>query len=136
MPNAGIQACCSTNWNSALAGSNFSQTSRVARNTTTEMPTASVRISRAFRLSRLSTSSRTSAPAIGSPMSEVRIGKFMSGSVPEIEAENQHHAENERRGVRADRPRLQPAQDRAGVGERLADAVDRAVDDPRVDHAP
>ena len=113
MPNAGIQAWRSTNWKSAdcrveTAPEQQRLGERRARDTTS----AILRTSARCRLVAAARRAAARAPAIGSATSEASRHRERSSS-PEIEAENQRRRPRKRRGVRADRAGLQPAQDRA-----------------------
>src|SRR5260221_14692440 len=77
MPNAGIQACRSTNWNSADAGLKRLHISSVSPNTSTDTTSAMLRASRASPSSSR-TKSSTIAPAIGRAISVERIGNVIS----------------------------------------------------------
>src|SRR5437867_10449927 len=147
MPNAGIHACRSTNWKSAVAGLNRLHSSNVSTNTSTETTRVVPRTSGACCSSRPMNSS-SQAPTIGSAMSEVSIGKLMSAvnfgvlrllcvdSAPQVVPQDQHDAENQRHRISTDRSGLYSAQLLARAGDDAAHEIDRAVDAARVDDLP
>src|SRR5262249_11955831 len=79
----------------------------------------------------------TIAPPMGTPMITERIGKSITSA-----ARPHERVEQQRRGAARDAGRVAPHVAVLHVAQRarqrlatLADAVDRTVDDPRVDHA-
>ena len=127
MPNDGIQAWRSTNWKSADAGLKRAHKQQRLGEDQHRHDERDAADRRSFSSSSRRTSS-SSEPTIGSATSEVRIGN--GHHAPQVVPEDQHDAEKQRHRVGADRSGLQPAQDSADPADRLAHAVDRAVDEP------
>ncbi len=75
MPKAGIQAWRSTNWKSPDAGLKRLHSSSDSAKTSSEIVNAILRTAGALCSSSPRTKSSRMAPASGSAMSEVRIGK-------------------------------------------------------------
>src|SRR4051812_23094000 len=137
MPNAGIHACRSTNWNSPEDTLKRLHSSSVSANTSSEMTSAMLRASGALCSSSPRTSSSRMAPATGNATSDERIGKCITvESAPQVVPQDGDDAEEHRRRVGADRPGLQPAQQVAGAADGLSDAVDRGVNHLHVNHLP
>ncbi len=82
MPKAGIHDARSTNWKSAEAGSKRAQSSSVSPNTASDTTSATCRARPARCSSRLPTRRMRIAPATGSAMSDVRIGKVIRPAAP------------------------------------------------------
>ena len=82
MPNAGIQSYRSTNWKSADVASNWAHSSSVCAKTSADTMSATWRMRGSFSGVSFRNSS-ASAPAIGTPMSVLRMGNVIStGSTP------------------------------------------------------
>src|SRR3954471_9051761 len=145
MPNAGIHACRSTNWKSPDDTLKRLHSSTVSANTSSETTSAILRASGALCSSSPRTSSSRMAPATGNATRDERIGKGITvepaqriqrSSAPQVVPQDRDDAEEQGRGVGADRPGLQPPQQVARAADGLADAVDRAVNHLDVDHLP
>src|SRR4051812_42535723 len=133
MPKAGIQACRSTNWKSAEAGSKRDHSSSVSANTSSEMTSAIWRTTRSL-LSASRTNDKSRAPAIGSAISEERIGKCINvRSRPQVISKDGYDAQEQRCRIRPYRSGLHTPQQLAQPAHALGDAVDGPVDHARVD---
>src|SRR5712692_2196165 len=90
-----------------------------------------------FDASSRTNSSRT-APAIGSTISEERMGKCIGMCIlpPQVIPQYQDDTEEQRGRVRADRSRLQTPEGLASADDHLADAVHSAVDESHVNSLP
>src|SRR5215217_1751661 len=136
MPNAGIQAWRSTNWKSPEAGLKRLHSSSVSANTSSEMVSAILRTIGALSSSSPRTKSSRMAPATGSATSEVRIGKGIRASTPQVVPEDEHHSQQQRRRIGAHRPALRPPEQLGARADGLGDAVHGAVDDANIDDLP
>src|SRR5688500_5093547 len=134
MPNAGIHGTRSTSWKSADAGSNHTQIASVMAKATSEKPGASRRISASRRPSALPINSSRIAAASGTTQESVSSIELPSS--PQVIAEHDDDADEQRAGVGAHRSGLQAAQRRGAGADDGGGAVDRAVDDPHVEAAP
>src|SRR3990170_4637616 len=135
MPKAGIHSRRSTNWYSGAAadGSKAAHSQSVSAKVAREATSATWR-TRASRSPSRPTSRTTTAAASGRKTIAVRIGNdigrcFLS---PEVVAHHQDDAQEQRRGVHADRARLEPPEQRSTSADDQTGAVDGSVDDARV----
>src|SRR3954452_471013 len=107
MPNDGIQAYRSTNWKSPELALNRLHSSSVSAKTSVDTTSAMARDAGALCSSSPRTNSSSKAPATGSAISVVRIGKFIdsqtsdqfAGSRPQVIPQDQHDAEEQGRGI-------------------------------------
>src|SRR6516164_4237312 len=110
MPNCGSHAWRTWNWNSALEGLKRAHRYSVAANATSDVTSATVRTtpSRSGRSPRPPATRTRNAPTSGR-----KTIVESSISLPhQIPAEDDHDADEQRRGIRADRTRLQQPQPR------------------------
>src|SRR5690349_12047184 len=106
------------------------------------------RTSAVRRPSPLPTNTSSNAPTTGSNHETVSNGTFnqspVGGSIrsrqsclsPEVVAQYQNDADEQRPGIRAHRSALQPPQQRRTPVDDRRGSIDRAVDDVHVDAAP
>src|SRR5918994_4572328 len=137
MPNAGIHGTRSTIWNSADAGSNLAQSSRVSPKTTREAMSATCRTIPSREPSRFGMKRSSPAARSGSATMDERIGNVIRLFAPpliapHVVAEHRDHADEHRGGVDAHRAGLPAAQDGAARPDEGSGAVHGAVDDAGV----
>src|ERR1041384_6633721 len=148
MPNAGIHPWRSISWNSAEPGLNDAHIASVTPKTARERISVShLRCPAALRINNSSaapmtgssheTVRSTSTPNSQSPTPkkhrsqtpwELGVGRWKLSSSPQVVAQNQHHADEERARIRAHRTGLQAPQQRRAAVDDGRGAVDGAVD--------
>src|SRR6478735_6366886 len=135
MPNCGIHAARSTNWNGVDADmSKRAHSNSVTPNVRIDTASAMLRIRPSFAPSRFGMARSSSAPMIGRVIARVsRPGTSLS---PQVVGEHGDHAYEHRCRIGLDRPVLQQAEHHAHAADEIACAVDRAVDDLHVEAAP
>src|SRR5690242_16667580 len=127
MPNARIHSCRSVNWKSAEPGLKRHHRSSDSANTSNET-TSATRLIVPECASSSFTTNNSSAPTIGTAMSEVRIGNVTVPSSPQVIAQDRDDAEEHRRRVHPHGSVLRAAQDLAHAADGFAHAVHSAID--------
>src|SRR6187455_2668957 len=132
MPNAGIHATRSTNWNSADAELNPAHSASVTPKVASENASASQRIRPLRRPSALPTNSNTMAPTSGNAQESVSIFSLS----PEVVTQDHDHADEQRSCVGAHRARLQTPQHAGAAVHDRRRPIHRAVDHAHIEPAP